>query len=557
MTAVGAWTIGLALAYTAFLVVSGRLARRREQAGRDFFAGGRRFRPITVAFCITGLFSGSSFIAILELSYRTGVSAIWYGVAESVQVLLIAGLLVVPLRERMVVTISGLIGERFGRLALGVGGAITAFTFPMWSVATAIAFASALHAFTGLSIQVSVICTALLLLVYLWSGGMWSIAFTQTANCVVFALMLGLGATAVLVNPGIDGLRHLAVSRPELLDWSGVGLPLVVAWFGTFVVNVVLAQAALQMALSCRTPQEGRRGLTYAVGFGLPFILLGVVLGLAAALVAPDHALGLVGVPVYIADVLPAPLAAIFCLGIWACALGWGAPCQFSGATSLGRDVGRAIRPNATDADLVRYTRWSLGLLTALMILFGFLRTEQSAWWNVLAWTLRNGATLAPVLAALFWPAATRRGVVSAMTLGFSTGLVWYHLGGWAPTHFFLGIHPVWVGMSVNLATLVIVTLVQLSDTWSVAGAGSSRHRTGLLSAGGAILTLTLTLAAWGWLQQRGLVGLTGFLTVLLASIAIFRLVGVGPVAVPDTQDASIDPVPDGAALPSQPAITA
>jgi len=77
MTPVGAWTIFLALGYTLFLVGAGRLAKRRSAANVDFFVGGRRFRPITVAFCITGLFGGSSFIAILELSYRTGVSAVW------------------------------------------------------------------------------------------------------------------------------------------------------------------------------------------------------------------------------------------------------------------------------------------------------------------------------------------------------------------------------------------------------------------------------------------------------------------------------------------------
>ncbi|WP_338749529.1 sodium:solute symporter family protein [Janibacter alittae] len=529
MTTVGAWTIGLALTYTLFLVGAGRVAKRRESAGRDFFAGGRRFRPITVAFCITGLFSGSSFIAILELSYHTGVSALWYGVAESVQILLIAGLLVVPLRERMVVTISGLIGERFGRLALGVGGAITAFTFPMWSVATAIAFASALHAFTGLSIQVAIVGTALLLLFYLWSGGMWSIAFTQTANCVVFTLMLALGATAFLIDPGVGGLRELAASRPEMLDWSGVGLPLVVAWFGTFVVNVILAQAALQMALSCRTPEAGRRGLVYAVGFGVPFILLGVVCGLAAALVVPGEALGLVGVPLYIAQVLPAPLAAVFFLGIWACALGWGGPCQFSGATSLGRDVGRALRPGATEEDMVRYTRWSLVLLTALMIAFGFLRAEQSAWWNVLAWTLRNGATLAPVLAALFWPLATRRAVVAAMIVGFGTGLAWYQLGGWQPDQFHLGVHPVWVGMSVNLLVMVVVTLLESRGEWALPLVGERRHLRGLGTVTAAVAVGLITLIAWDWLQAHGLGGLTGFATVALASAAAFQLITPRP----------------------------
>src|SRR5690625_1557357 len=133
MTAVGAWTIGLAVAYTLFLVVVGLLARRRSHDG-GFFVGGRGFSPLTVAVCITGLFSGSSFIAIVELSYHTGISAVWYGVAETTQVLLIALLPVVPFRGRMVVIISRLRRGGLGRLALGVGRIVTALTLRMWSI---------------------------------------------------------------------------------------------------------------------------------------------------------------------------------------------------------------------------------------------------------------------------------------------------------------------------------------------------------------------------------------------------------------------------------------
>jgi solute:Na+ symporter, SSS family len=549
MTAAGTWTIGLALTYTLFLVGAGRVARRRTAGDEGFFVGGRRFRPVTVAFCITGLFSGSSFIAILELSYRTGVSAIWYGIAETVQILLIALLLVVPLRKRMIVTVSGLIGDRFGRGSRALSGAITAFTFPMWSVATAIAFASALHAFTGLSIQLAIVFTALLLLFYLWSGGMWSVAFTQTANCVVFVAMLGVGAFAVLVEPGWERLVSLASTRPDLLSWTGVGTPLIIAWFGTFVVNVILAQAAFQMAMSCRTPEEGRRGMLYAAGFGLPFILLGVLFGLAAAVVAPGHGLGLIGVPVYIAQVLPAPLAGVFFLGIWACALGWGAPCQFSGATSLGRDVGRALRPAASEQDLVRYTRWSLVLLTGLMILFGFLRAEQSAWWNVLAWTLRNGATLAPVLAALFWPLATRRSVYAALSLGFLSGLGWYHLGAWSPDSFHLGVHPVWVGMSVNLLALVGVSLVETAGSWHLA-ASSAAGRRGVAAVAAAAGLATTSAVAWDWLHPKGLTGLAIFSVLVLATLSTFALVRPDDEpalqAAAPTDDPSAVPVPAG-----------
>lgn len=77
MNAYALWMFGLALAYTLLLVTFSLIARRKARAGDGFFVGGRSFNRWTVAFCITGLFSGSTFIAILELSYLKGLSALW------------------------------------------------------------------------------------------------------------------------------------------------------------------------------------------------------------------------------------------------------------------------------------------------------------------------------------------------------------------------------------------------------------------------------------------------------------------------------------------------
>ena len=205
MNEYGVWLIGLAVVYTFLLIFSGYVARRKAARGEDFFVGGRQFSPLVVALCITGLFSGSTYISILELAYLKGISAVWYGVAETVQVLIIAFILLAPFRERMLVTISGLIGDYYGRWAKLISGAITAFSFPMWSVATAIAFASAIHVFTGIPLFFSVALTSLLLFIYLQAGGMWSVAFTQSVNAVVFSLMFVVGLIAFFCQPGNRG----------------------------------------------------------------------------------------------------------------------------------------------------------------------------------------------------------------------------------------------------------------------------------------------------------------------------------------------------------------
>lgn len=523
MSAVGAWTIGLALGYTALLLYGGRWFRLRSgrSGGQGFFDGGRSFSPWTVAFCITGLFSGSSYIAIMELSYQTGISAIWYGVAETVQILLIALLLVKPFRDKLVVTVTGIIGDRFGRVAKAIAGIITAVTFPMWSVATTIAFASALTAFTDLPLQLTVAATAVLLLVFLWSGGMRSVAFNQTLNCMVFIIMLALAGFVVLSNPGLGGLQELVNTRSALVDPGNAGLSLIVAWFGTFIVNVPLAQAAFQMTMSCRTAHDGQKGLYAAAIFGIPFIILGALVGTSAAIAVPEHELGLVAIAHYINQVLPAPLVGLFFLGVWACALGWAGPCQFSGATSLGRDVGSALRPRASEQDLVRYTRYSLVALTALMIFYGILRTEQAAWWNVLAWTLRNGATLAPVLAVLLWPLATRAATQTAMLSGFVAGIGWNQLSDWSATSFFVGIHPVWVGMTVNLVVMVAVTLVRAD--WELT-LNRKHRKTGFRYIAGATLITGFLVVFNPWLSAFGLLGLGIFVVVSCYSMAVFTL---------------------------------
>jgi SSS family solute:Na+ symporter len=520
MNTYGHWVVGLAVAYTALLVMAGRMARRKAQANSGgYFVGGRQFSPLLVAFCITGLFSGSTFIAVLELSYLKGISAAWYGVAETFQVLLIAVFLVAPFRERSLVTISGLIGDHYGRAARAVAGAITAFAFPMWSVATALAFASAVHVSTGIPMIWSLVLTAVLLLVYLQAGGMWSIGLTQTINCCIFVVMMAIALYAIWKGPS---LIQFADSHPAFFASDTVGMTQIVAWFGTFIINVPLAQAAFQMAVSCRTPGEARKGLIWACLFGIPFVIVATLLGLTAAAALPGIDKGLIAIPQYLETVLPAPVVGVFFLGIWACALSWGGPCQFSGATSLGRDVMMAIRPEASEAELIRYTRWALLVLTILMVIFGILRSEQSAWWNILAWTVRNSATFAPVVAALLWRGATRQGALGAMVIGFATGLLWYHLSGWGAAQFLYGIHPVWLGMSANLLALVLLSLATSPDGWRLSEGSATYLGAGLLIVGGTVTTYAIqTFAA---LKPTGLLGLVIFLAALAIAFGLMVL---------------------------------
>ena len=160
-------------------------------------------------------------------------------------------------------------------------------------------------------------------------------------------------------------------------------------------------------------------------------------------------------------------------------------------------------------------------ILTVLMIVFGMLRTEQSAWWNVLAWTIRNSATFAPVLAALFWPVVTRKAVIASLLTGFLSGLIWYYLGDWQPKTFYLNIHPVWIGSSINVLTIVIVTLLDKKAEWVIQTGKSSRLS--YISLGAGIILTGVNVVLFELLYQNGLTGLFGFATIMSYFIAIIQ----------------------------------
>lgn len=511
------WFLGIALVYTLILIVIGRVTKRLADNEAGYFSGNHNFGAWQVGVCITGLFSGSSFVAILELSYTYGISAIWYGIAESLHVFIIALFLLSSFRDKLVVTISGLIGDKYGKAASIISGIITAITFPMWATATALAFASALHVFTGLSLHLSVIFTALLLLLYLQAGGMWALGYSQILNVIVAFIMFGVGIYAFMIEPGIDGLVNFLNSNQDYLNPQGVGLQKIIVWFATFIVNTFLAQACFQMATACKTVEEGRKGLYIALVLDMFFMFFGVLFGIAAAVKFPNLKKGLIAFPLYLREVLPPPLVGIFGLGIWACALGWGAPCQFSGATSLGKDVFGKFEK--TKENNIKYTRVSLVILTLLMIFYSLLRTQDSAWWNIFAWVVRNSATFAPVIAALFWSLGTKNAVVSAMIAGFSSGIIWNYLGGWNSIHFYLNIHPVWVGMSMNILFIIFVSIY---DKFR-----NIKFKINNIITCGFISVFTgiafLIFGGWTLFYEKGLLGLVIFSLIVALFILIIK----------------------------------
>src|SRR5699024_12866185 len=119
-----------------------------------------------------------------------------------------------------------------------------------------------------------------------------------------------------------------------------------------------------------------------------------------------------------------------------------------------------------------------------------------------------------------FWPVVKKRAVLASLCTGFITGLSWYYLGGWDPEEFFLNIHPVWMGSSINVLTIILVTIFDRQATWYLKKADGLTY----LSASGGVLLTFINIWNFKLFYENSLFGLFLFAAVLCFFIVTIRV---------------------------------
>ena len=88
---------------------------------------------------------------------------------------------------------------------------------------------------------------------------------------------------------------------------------------------------------------------------------------------------------------------------------------------------------------------------------------------------------------------------------------------------FYLNIHPVWVGSSINILTIAIVTLLDKKAEWVIQLGKSASYF--YISLGAGIILTGLNIVYFDLFYQNGLTGLFGFAAIMSFFIAIIQIV--------------------------------
>ncbi|PWI58049.1 sodium:solute symporter family protein [Sulfoacidibacillus thermotolerans] len=515
---------GLLGGYTILLLLLSHRSRRRSNEAGQFLDGGRQFSLWTVFYLMTAMWGASMFSVEIDTAYTSGVSAVWFGISTVVSTVFIAMFLLSPFRKIGYLTNSNLIGRRYGAKARNFSALVIGLTFPIFAMKNVLAAAAYLHVVLGWSLPVLLIVTTLIVILYVSLGGLWSLAYVQLLNLGVFTLGLAVAAYYVLRKSPVF---PVPVTSPVptatgFYSLSGVGISTILVWFGMSLLNSVSAQAEFQTIAAAKTDRAGKWGVYLSAVVLVAFAVVPTLLGMAAREHMVGTWTGLVAFPRYLEMVAPPAAVLLVGLGFWSAALIWCAPLMFSGAASFGLDL--FCKPDqARGAHAIRrFTRFSMCIQGAMIVLYALLRPDHLAWWAVFGLTLRNAAIVGPTLTFLLWPLVKERTIYVSMGVGVLSGFLWNALTAFSASRFPFGINPMWVGTGCSLLVIVAGTLIENRALLILTQAPRKRQRGIQMAVLGALL-FGMAL----WLNEHGGHSLLGVLLFTAVFIEFFAAIAL------------------------------
>ncbi len=430
----------------ALLVLGKKSAARTLQSYRD---GNRQLGFWTIFVMVTALWSSSLIVVELDTAYRYGVSALWYGVSVALMSVLVSAFM--PLFARYhYISNSDLLGRVFGPGVRRLSAIVIGGTFPIFALSNQLAAAFFLGTWLHWPLWLSLIATTVLILITIQFGGIMSLARLQGFNLVmVLTGMLYAIWKIGSASPSSD----LALS-PSYWQWWTTDHGLVVVWFGMNILNVVSAQAEIQTLAAARKKRDAQWATWISTLWLIVIIGVSTWLGVRTReLTGNSHLNGLQAFFHLVLAHAPTAMVGLMGMAMWSLALMWCGPLLFSGAISVSGDL-------LGKASSVSWLRLSLFIEGSVLILYGLWRPDQLAWWRVFGLTLRNAAVVGPTLAALIWGRnLSSRAVLTAMGSGIAVAVGLNVLSGFSPTHFVLGVNPMWAAATATLVCLSIFRL--------------------------------------------------------------------------------------------------
>ncbi|MQA60968.1 MAG: sodium:solute symporter family protein [Actinophytocola sp.] len=402
---------------------------RKTTSADEYLIAGWNVGPVKIVLTVIATWAGASiFIGSVGLGYEFGMSGyVRFALPATVFSLILAVLFAKKLRRTRLYTVPDIFDERLGKPAGVIPALLSAglYAAPVTAMQI-VALGAMFNILFDMPMGWGLVLAWAIIYGYTMLGGLPSVIITDSIQTVV--LVIGLVIMGIATWNFAGGMAEITPAVPDghlsLIGDDPMGTLIFAMTIGPFYL---IWQSSWQRIYAARTERVALWGNVVGMVFaGTLIAIIPVFIGMAARSFVPAEGLQPDSVfYIVLQDILPPYLGGILAMALMAALVSGGDSFLLQGTANLTRDLyQRYLRPEASQEQLLRISRWGVTLIGLVALLIAFFITDiVGIYTYTLKWTAI--ALVLPFLAVMFWRRTTRFGVIASMVLGPAVTIGW------------------------------------------------------------------------------------------------------------------------------------
>jgi SSS family solute:Na+ symporter len=448
----------------ALMVGLGFWAKARQKDVEDYYVAGRRLGPFTIAcLWIAAWIGGAAVVGTSTRVYEYGVTGVWYVLAQAIGCVLF-GLLVAARIKRLGdrhrhLTYPDFIEQHYDSRTRVVATATTILAFTAYAAGQLAASAAILQVMLGWDYEVALVLAGLIVILYTAVGGYLAVTYTDRVQVALLLLGVVIVGIPVAISQA-GGWGEMRGALPgSYYDLGAQGWDRIAALVVSMVLSFFVGMDSFSRSFAARDASAARRGALIAALLILPLAVAAVWLGLAAAVLYPDHgAAGSSILATFVLDAFPAGLKGLMLIAVLSAIMSTADICILTASANYTRDIHqRFIRPELSQAAMLRLGSLASAAVGLLSVLLAWKMRDIIDILQ-LGFTINAAGLYLPTIAALYGNRVPATAAFWSIGASLVTVIAW-RVAADAGAGGVFAIDPLWPGLAVSILLLLVLTV--------------------------------------------------------------------------------------------------
>ena len=460
----GALDVGVLIAYLVLLIALGFWAKHRQKDVEDYYVAGRRLGPVTIAcLWIAAWIGGAAVVGTTARVYEYGVTGVWYVLAQATGCVLF-GLFVAARIKRIGdahrhLTYPDFIEQHYDSRTRIVATVTTVLAFTAYSAGQLAASAAILQVMLGWDYEFALLVAGAVVILYTAIGGYLAVTYTDWLQ--VALLLFGVVVVGIPVAIGAAGhWGDLRAALPDsYYDLGAQGWDRIAALVVSMVLAFFVGMDSFSRCFAARDARAAKNGALLAAVLIIPLAVAAVWLGLAAAVLYPDHASsGSSVLATFVLDAFPPGLKGLMLVAVLSAIMSTADICILTASANYTRDIHqRFLRPDLSPKAMLRLGILASGVFGGLSMLLAWKMRDIIDILQ-LGFTINAAGLFLPTVLALYAKRVPASAAFWSIAASLVTVIGW-RIAADAGAGGVFAIDPLWPGLAVSALLLTALTL--------------------------------------------------------------------------------------------------